>query len=62
MKEANKEQELVQLREAFLHIEIYTDLEAVRPRCGGCNVKQPSLAALPPRPFIANPEFKAVIV
>ena len=35
---------------------IYTDLEAVRARCGECNVKQPSQAALPPRP-LASPDY-----
>ena len=35
---------------------IYADLEAVRARCGECNVKQPSQAALPPRP-LASPDY-----
>ena len=35
---------------------IYADLEAVRARCGECNVKQHSQAALPPSP-LASPFF-----
>ena len=30
---------------------IYANLEAERARCGECNVKQPSQAALPPKPL-----------
>ena len=35
---------------------IYADLETVRVRCRECNVKQPSNAALPPRP-LASPYY-----
>ena len=35
---------------------IYAYLEAVRARCRECNVKQPSKAALPPRP-LASPYY-----
>ena len=35
---------------------IYANLEAVRAGCGECNVKQPSQAALPPKP-LASPDY-----